>query len=59
MLERDYHLFREMYELERENHERLRKFYETREKEWVFIVNEHRLLLQDYDNRFGTALSNI
>jgi hypothetical protein len=33
--------------VERENHERLRRFYEQREKEWVLIVGEHKRILEE------------
>lgn len=48
-----------MYELEKDNHARLRKFYEQREREWVYILNEHKKVLEDYDARHGTLLSRI
>lgn len=49
MLERECLLEKEKYHLERENHERLRGFYETREKEWMGILTEQRRLLEYYD----------
>lgn len=52
-------MYREMYELEKENHERLRKFYEQREKEWMAIVGEHRKILEEYDQRSNNSLSDI
>jgi hypothetical protein len=32
ILEREHKMYKDMYELEKENHERLRRFYELREK---------------------------
>lgn len=55
----DHSTFQEMYELEKDNHARLRKFYEQREREWVYILNEHKKVLEEYDARNGTLLSRI
>jgi hypothetical protein len=55
----DHNTYKEMYELEKDNHARLRKFYEQREREWVYILNEHKKVLEDYDARHGTLLSKI
>ncbi len=52
-------MYKEMYELERENHDCLRKFYENREKEWLAIGAEHKRILHDYETRTANGLSDI
>lgn len=58
-LERECAGQREMYELERHNHQRLREFYELREREWQQIVLQHRQMLEEYDRKYNTSLSEI
>jgi hypothetical protein len=36
-----------MLEVERDNHDRLRRYYEQREKEWVLILTEHKRILEE------------
>lgn len=59
LLEKECASQREMYELERLNHQRLREFYELREKEWQQIVLQHRQILEEYDHQHNTSLSDV
>lgn len=41
-MEKEFEMYRFLYENERDNHLRLRQFYEEREKEWRTIISQQR-----------------
>ena len=50
MIERECALEKEKFALERDNHERLREFYEKREKEWMELICQQKRVLEHYDH---------
>lgn len=48
MVDKYYQMYRYLYENERENHNKLRVFYEMREQEWMKIIEQHRKNIEEY-----------